>query len=156
MPDWESNTEKRDREDKELEADLSHIYIERQRRGRKVKIVALSVVGLIVLVVLIRTVPMPNFGARRALLVGDETRVGIVAMVAVDDDALADMIALQTADDQVGLNMFQSDGRAFTLNEGTLVLITDLRFNMVMVRTLEGPHTDKTGWVQSGRLLPVR
>lgn len=156
MPDRESNTEKRDREDKELEADLSQIYIERQRRRQKIRNVVLVVAGLIVFIGLIRTVPMPNFGARQALLAGDETRVGIVSMVAVDDDALTAMIDLQTADDQVGLNMFQSDGRAFTLNEGTLVLITESRFNMVMVRTLEGPHTDKTGWVQSGRLLPVR
>ena len=148
MSEWESGDEA------SLQDELEKIFEKRLQRRQTIKIVVFGVLGLIGVVVLVLVVPNPNLRRPDALTIGEEAIVSVTSMVGVDEDALSDMTDLQVANDQVGLNLLQREGRAFMLDGGTPVLIIDTGFTIVMVRALEGRNTGKTGWLQYGRPRP--
>ena len=150
----ERDTDKRpiERTEASLRVELEEVY--RQRRQRQLTFfkVAFGVLALFVLVAFIGIVRnlTPNFVDQ--FTVGGEAELSISTMLAVDDDAFSEMMDFQTADDQVGLNLMSQSGRAFSLTEGTRVLIIERRFGSFMVRAMEGRHVGRSGWVQSGRI----
>ena len=154
MSDGESEREQDNRDDASLQDELEEIFEERLRRRKTIKIVVFGILGLIALVVLVRSIPSPNFRGPDVLTIGDEATIAMASMVAVDDEALSEMSDLQMVGDDVGLNLLQREGRTFMLDEGTRVLVMDTRFTTVMVRALEGRNAGKTGWVQYGLLRP--
>ncbi len=153
MSDWDSDTGQRNSDEASLQDELEEIFEERLWRLQAIKIVVFGVLGLIVAVVLVRSIPAPNFRAH-ALTIGEEARIGFTCMVAVDEDALSKMTDLEVVNDDVGLNLLEREGRIFVLDRGTRILVVDTRFTTVMVRALEGRNEGKTGWIQSGRLRP--
>ena len=154
MSDGESDRGQRNRDETSLQDELEKIFEERLRRRQTVKIVVFGVLGLIAFVVLVRSIPSPNFRGPDGLTIGEQATIRIASMVAVDDDAFLDMTDLQAVNDNVGLNLLWREGRTFMLDKGTRVLVIDTRFTTIMVRALEGRNAGKTGWVHFGRLRP--
>ena len=132
MSDWASGRGQSDRDEASLRDELENVFEQRLRRRQTIIKVVFGVLGLIGAVVLVRSIPAPNFRATNALTVGEQAIMNNTSMVAVDDDALSDMMDLQVVDDQVGLNLLQREGRVFVLDEGTRVLVIEARFTSVL------------------------
>ena len=121
-----------------LAEELEAVYaLRRARLGTffKLTIVVLSLFIFVELVNFARTRQQPNFNG---LSVGGEARVGRTLMAAVDDEAWAEMLDLQSANNEVGLNLLAQSGRLFVLNLGTRARILETGLGNAVVESLDG------------------
>jgi predicted nucleic acid-binding Zn ribbon protein len=97
MSDWESGSEQESFDEKSFEEELEEVFEKRRRRRQTIKAVVFVIVGLIVAVVVVRFVPFPRL--RRApdpMAIGEQAAMGISSLLAVDDDALSDIVRRQS------------------------------------------------------------
>ena len=139
-----------------LQDELEAVYAQRRKRlGAffKLTVAVLALFVLVELVDFVRSVQQPNFDG---LSVGAEALVGRTVMAAVDDEAWDEMLELQAAQNEVGLNFLLQRGRLFVLNPGTRVRILETGFGNAVVQPLDGRFAGRTGRVASQGLLPQR
>ena len=130
--------------------------LEEVRCGRR-QFFAKAFFGFLVLIALAALViffPTINRRAAGGLTVGQEAIVSRASIVGVDFDAWSEVAVLENNNDQIALNQLMGAGRAFVVNEGAEVVVLEVRFNSVMVRTIDGTNAGKEGWLRSGSLRP--
>ena len=137
-----------------LDVELEKIYERREQRRLTIVKIVIGLFVVVILVAFIDIVRNVTPLATDPFTVGGQATMSRTTMLGVDDDAFSEMMDLQTADDQVGLNLLMQSGRTFVLTLGTRVLIIERRFGSFMVQAMEGPYEGMSGWVQSGRIRP--
>jgi hypothetical protein len=143
----ERETDKRliERTEASLQHELEEIYERRGQRRLTIFKVAFGVLALFALGAFIGIVRNLRPSFLDPFTVGSEAEINTSTMLAVDDDAFSVMLDLQTNDDQAGLNLMLRNGHAFSLTEGTRILIIERELGSFLVRATEGRNAGMTG-----------
>ncbi len=152
MADLETGPLQSSPDDENLRDGLEELEELRRERREFFTKVFFGFLGLVALVALVVFFPTINRRAAGGLRAGQEAIVSRASVVGVDFEAWTEVAALENNNNQIALNQLMGTGRAFIVNEGSDVVILEVRFNSVMVRALDGTNAGKEGWLRSGSL----
>ncbi len=85
----------------------------------------------------------------------DKNDTSGIAILAVSEFYFDEFTQLSIARDEIGFRKMVSEGKLFTVKNGTAVKVIDLKFlGKTKVRILEGDYLGESGWIASEFVLP--
>ncbi len=152
MADLEIGYRQSDLDEEDLRDGLEELEEVRRQRRQFFTKAFFGLLGLAALGALVMFFPTINRRAAGGMTEGQEAIVSRASIAGVEFDAWTEVAALEDVDNQTALNQLVGTGRAFIVNEGSELLVIEVRFNSVMVRALNGTNAGKEGWLRSGSL----